>query len=163
MNIPRRTRNLVVTALAPVVLLGLVWKTTAPQSVAAEPSTVAAPYETPSPMEAVEVPAEGDASAPAPGGERTRLYAIALYRLKGISESTAPGTNLEIWVSWTPDGSQEPELQRLINHAVLELIEPGPVPEAPAIATLRVGVKDIPNLIWGEMFGELAAAIKPAE
>jgi hypothetical protein len=113
-----------------------------------------------SPQVAVPTPSAEAPNLPG-SGRPERLYSIPLYRLNGLSPSTQPGTGLEVWVSWSGKVLDDPKLQRLIPRVLLESIESGPSPEAPSIVTLRVPDKQIPNLIWAELFGEIAIATRP--
>ncbi|MPZ69247.1 MAG: hypothetical protein GEU71_06910 [Actinobacteria bacterium] len=148
----RRVRNLAITAAAPLVAIVLIWG-----FLGSDRPPRAAP---PAPKPANSTPA-AEAPEPREDGVSERLYSIALYRLNGLSPAALPGTGLEIWVSWSEKVLDEPKLQRLIRRVTLEGIEVGPSPEAPSIVTLRVPVKEIPNLIWAEFFGELAVAARP--
>ena len=103
-------------------------------------------------------------SSPAPvptgiGGEK-RGYALATAELAGLSPDVAPGTPLELWVTWTEPISKEPSVQKLLDGVTLERIVPPVTPDGPEVAVLSVSSKDIPDLIYGDRFGALSVALE---
>lgn len=149
----RRVRNLAIAAAAPLAALFLIWSMIDSEAPSASPDSPASELAASTASDNPSIAPEADPSR--------RLYSIALYRLNGLSPTALPGSSLEIWVSWSEKVLDEPKLQRLIPRVTLERIEPGPSPEAPSIVTLSVPEKEIPTLIWGELFGELAVATRP--
>ena len=152
---PRRVRNLALISIAPIVMILLIFfRSGAP----GQDRPAVPPADDRESPQAVEPDETGEVSPPSAPG---RLYSIGLYRLKGLSPMADPGTTIEIWVSWSPEASEEPKLQKLVRRATLVAIEPGAVPEAPQVATLSLPVEDVPQLIWGEIYGDLAVAVLP--
>jgi hypothetical protein len=90
-----------------------------------------------------------------------RSYAISLPELDGLPRDAAPGTRLELWVTWEPPITKAPRIQRLLRDVRLERILAAPVPEAPPTAILSVRVRGLPELLYGDKFGALSVAVPP--
>jgi hypothetical protein len=71
----------------------------------------------------------------------------------------APGTALDLWVSWDDAFTKGPQVQRLMKKASLaRMIEPV-TPEGPVVAVLSVPESSLGDLVYGDLFGSLAVAI----
>lgn len=103
-------------------------------------------------------PATALGTEPLPGSDR-RSYAVGQNELAGLPPDAAPGTPLELWVTWEPPLSRGPRLQRLIGDVVLERTIPGPVPEAPVTVLLSVPTNRIGDLIYADGYGRLSAVL----
>jgi hypothetical protein len=106
----------------------------------------------------MEPPPAGDGS---PDEDQTRSYAIALHELPGLPPDAEPGTALELWATWRPPITKERQVQKLVEGALLERVTPPLTPEGPPVAILSVPEKEIDELLFGDRFGELSAAVLP--
>ena len=175
LRLPAARRNLFVAA-AVVVCVGILLF---PRSGGSPSATTTYPYDN-----AVEEPSStlsplgGDvdtvlgtpapANAPSPtvtsGAVAERApgraaYTIYLYKLAGIAPDSAPGTRLDIWVTWKPPVTERPKVNLLLEDVELGRIESG-FEEGP-VADLLVDEDDVPDLIYGERFGALTAVVRP--
>jgi hypothetical protein len=96
-------------------------------------------------------------------GSETRIYAVSLPRLQGLSASAVAGTRLELWVAWEPPITKAARFQKLLEDVVLEEIVPPPIPEAPPTALLSVDVDHVADLLYADRFGALTATIVPGQ
>jgi hypothetical protein len=103
----------------------------------------------------------GPAAAESPDEDRRRSYAIALHDLRGLPPDAEPGTSLELWATWRPPLTKERQVQKLVEGAFLERITPPLTPEGPPVAILSVPEKEIDELLFGDRFGDLSAAVVP--
>ena len=108
-------------------------------------------HPTPVPTDAIRDPVKNDAG----------WYALATAELAGLSPDAAPGSPLELWVTWTKPISKEPSVQKLLDGVTLERIVPPVTPDGPEVAVLNVSSKDIPDLIYGDRFGALSVVLQP--
>jgi len=157
-----RTRNLLLAAAVPVVMVVVAWSLLPGGSGRAEDSSDGVPG--PSPVSSGDPSAglqEGSGNAKVEPGRRA--YAMAVPELKGLPGGAAPGTRLELWVAWDPPVTDEPRVQRLIADVILAEIIPPVVPEAPATAILTVPTSDVPDLLYGDRYGALSATILPGD
>lgn len=86
-------------------------------------------------------------------------YWVGLYRIGGLSGTTPPGTEVEIWATWEPPITDEPRAQRLIRSAYIEKVIPPITPDGTYEIALSLARKDVPNMIYGERYGQLSAAV----
>lgn len=89
----------------------------------------------------------------------SREYAIGLHELRGLATDAAPGTELEIWVSWDEAFSHGPQVQRLLKKATLSRMIQPVTPEGPVVVVLSVPESSFGDLVYGDLFGSLAVAI----
>jgi hypothetical protein len=118
----------------------------------------------PAPPEPGSPPATGDeVSPPADGTEsgKTRTYAIALHELPGLPPDAEAGTRLDVWAVWRPPLTKDRQVQKLVEGVSLERITPPLTPEGPPVAILRVPEREVDELLFGDRFGELSAAVIP--
>lgn len=87
-----------------------------------------------------------------------KSYAIGLHELKGLAPDAAPGTRLEVWVSWESPVVDEPRVQRLLKRVVLEKII-APLTEGPLVALLLVRPDEVGDLLYGHRYGQLSALV----
>jgi hypothetical protein len=149
----RKTRNLVLAAIVPIVVVlagaSLFWPSSPSATTEARRPVAAAAAQTP---------------APAPSSEPVvgrKTYAIPVPELAGLSSSAVPGTQLELWVAWDPPLTKSPKVQRLLRDVTLEKIVPPIVPEAPATAILSVPDRAVPDLLYGDKYGSLSVTMSP--
>jgi len=157
-----RTRNLLLAAVVPVVLVVLAWSLLPGGSGRAEAPFGNVPAPSPT------APGDPSASSPEQSDDATiepgrRAYAIAVPELKGLPGSASAGTRLELWVAWDPPVTKEPRVQRLLREVVLAEIIPPVVPEAPATAILSIPTSGVPDLLYGDRYGALSTTILPAD
>ena len=163
-----RTRNLLLAAAAPVVIVAVAWSLLPSgtgdlvderaedvgedvgNSLEASPPVPGDPSGDPS-----------DSAGGASDAPGRRGYALAVPELKGLPGGAAPGTRLELWVAWDPPVTKEPRVQRLLKDVILDEIIPPIVPEAPATAILSVPAKSVPDLLYGDRYGALSATMLP--
>lgn len=110
-------------------------------------------------------PAALPTTSPTPGEAPTSSltgYAISLSELSGLTESTAPGTIVDLWVTWDPPLTPRPKLQRIVSGAVVDEIAPPVTPDGPYAAMLLVRQRDIEDLLWADRYGSLSAVTKPS-
>jgi hypothetical protein len=88
-----------------------------------------------------------------------RSYSIGLHELSGITPDIPPGTHIEIWASWDPSVSKEPQIQRLLKDVVIERIDPPFLPEGPTAVVLALAPHQVKNMLWGDKYGDLAAVV----
>ena len=159
-----RTKNLAIVGGA-VVVVGFVAVNTLMTAPPPAP-TVAAEAGTPEGAGPA-LPSPGPEPVPSPGSEvvsptdagtERRSYAIGLHELAGFPPDAAPGTRLELWVTWEPPATRGPRLQKLIGDVVLERTIPGSVPEAPVTILLSVPADRVGDLIYADGYGKLSVA-----
>jgi hypothetical protein len=120
------------------------------------------PQKDPLTSPSVPAPEEGPEEAiPTDESEATRSYAIALHELPGLPPDAESGTRLEVWAVWRPPITKERQVQRLVSGTRLERIVPPVTPEGPPVAILEVPEKEMSDLLYGDKFGELSAAVVP--
>ena len=155
----RRLTTAAIAVAAPVVAIALAW------------TLVPAPGGNP-PENAPAAPAEARSAPKLAGADRTegaagmpvdgvRSYAVLLPRLQGLPPDAPPGTRMELWVSWEPPVTEEPEFQRLLDEVVLERIIPPHAAEAPATAVLLVPEEEVGDLLYGDRYGTLSVTLHP--
>ena len=152
-----RTRRLALVGGGALVLGILIWSFLMPGS--APPSStprqdVVAPSVITSPAALASV-----APSPLPSSSSRRTYALGLHELAGIPNDTPPGTRIELWVTWEPPLTRDVRVQLLVKDVIVERLVPPVVPEGPTSALLSVRVRDIPDLLYGDRFGELSAVM----
>lgn len=109
-------------------------------------------------------PPPADASIPPTPTSAAGLvsYAIPTIDLQGLRPDIAPGTHLDLWVTWQPPVTKTAELHPLLKDVVLEEIVPPLSPDGPHAAILLVDPDQITDLMWGDRFGALSAAVPSA-
>lgn len=117
------------------------------------------PFDPPTPTPQAAQDVVSDATS---GGDEWRSYALEITELDGLAPDAPPGALLEIWVTWEPPVTRRVRMQKLIREARLEKIIPNIVPEGPATALLSIRSRDIADIMYGDRFGELSAAILPS-
>ena len=138
-----------------------------PSPVAAVGSTTPSPLPT-SDSKPLGVPAESSAGtsatppastveAPVVQDAGQTIYSIYLYKLPGLAPDAAPGSVVDIWVTWKPPVTRAPKVDLLLEDVVLQRIETGFV-EGP-VADLIVAEEQVPDLIYGERFGSFNATV----
>ena len=110
------------------------------------------------PPGAIGTPAAGLAVEP-PADTQWRSYALSEAEITGLPPDSAPGTPLELWVTWEPPITKRVKLQRLMRDVVLERIIAGVTPEAPSTILLSVKADAVPDLLWADRFGVLSAIV----
>ena len=96
------------------------------------------------------------------GGDKgTRIYALALSELQGLGPDIAPGTRLELWVSWNPPVTEEPKVQHLFRGAIVYGLTPPVTPDGPVTIELALDEKKVPDLIYADRFGAITATELP--
>lgn len=97
---------------------------------------------------------------PAVSPSQPRLeYAITLGELRGLPLDVAPGTDLELWVSWDDAFADGPQVQRLIKRVSLARMIAPVTPEGPAVAVLSVPESSLGDLVYGDRYGTFAVAV----
>lgn len=91
----------------------------------------------------------------------TRTYAVAAHELAGLPPDATPGTRLELWVAWDPPISETANIQRLAHGITLEKMIQPVTPDGPVTALLRVPVKAIGDLLYGDRYGSLSVTVLP--
>jgi hypothetical protein len=157
-----RTRNLLLAAAVPVVMVVVAWSVLpgGSKDVGGRAVRVAAPPSA-SPGDPAARHSEGSDAVSVESDRRA--YALAVPEVKGLPADASPGTRLELWVAWDPPITKEPRVQRLIKEVVLDEIIPPVVPEAPATLILSVPTKAVPDLLYGDRYGALSATILPGD
>lgn len=155
-----------------VVLLLLFWRAAAPVSHPSAPSEMATLPTTQQTASSLAVPSPGSeparsASAPSPAisddrSAPTRVYAVALPDLPGLPEDAKPGTSLELWVAWEPPVTKHPRIQRLATGVTLDRIVPPVVADGAPAALLRIPIKEMASVLYGDRYGALSAVITGA-
>lgn len=154
-----KNRNLAVTAGTVVALALVLWNIIpgpASTPVAKADPTIAAastPPSTTSPL-----PASSSTPLTDPVADGGRSYSIALHELSGLTQSTPPGTHIEIWAAWD-SGSSEPHVQRLLKDVVVEKIEPPFLPEGPTEVVLSLAAHQAKRMFWGDKYANLGAIV----
>lgn len=157
----RRQRTLLIGS---AVLLGailLLWK---PASVGPEPAGPVAgaaadlaDLAPPTPVP-VAIATQPGTVVPSPVVDR-REYALGMHELSGLPSDTTPGTRMELWVTWDPPVTKAPKLQRLIRDVVVTEIVPPLTPDGPTAVIVSVPTKRVPDLIWGDRYGNLSVVL----
>lgn len=89
-------------------------------------------------------------------GARLYTYAVPIVELQGLSPDVAPGSRLDLWVTWQPPVVDKPDVRRLLEGVILERIVPPTLPDGPHAAVLQVPTRRAHRLIWGHRFGVLS-------
>lgn len=113
----------------------------------------------PQPAEASPSVAAIAASPPIEPVGATREYAIALPELQGLPPDAAPGTRLELWVTWNPPVTRRPKLQRLLADATLVRFAPAVTHDGPGSVILQVPVRRMSDLLYADEYGALSATV----
>ena len=92
-----------------------------------------------------------------PGSLTRRTYALGLHELGGLPPNVAPGSTLELWVTWEPPLTRAARVHLLLEDVVVEKVIRPVVPEGPTSVLISVPARGIPDLIYGDRFGELSA------
>jgi hypothetical protein len=79
--------------------------------------------------------------------------------LPGLPPDATPGTKLDLWVTWQPPVTREPKVQLLIEDVTLETISAPITVDGPYVANLLVGKKELPDLLYGDRFGDLNVSV----
>ncbi|HYI44842.1 MAG TPA: hypothetical protein VE174_05185 [Actinomycetota bacterium] len=108
------------------------------------------------------VPASGtplpEASIATTKSDGREIYAITLSDLPGLTPDSAPGTRVNLWVTWEPPVTRRPKVQLLLEGVTLERISPPLTVNGPFVANLLVSRKGLPDLLWADRFGKLNAS-----
>jgi hypothetical protein len=115
---------------------------------------------TPAPAMSVTPPLTAGDTSGEPASRDGVVYTIYLYKLPGLAPDAAPGTTLDIWVTWDRSVTGKPRVDLLVENATLQRIETG-FEEGP-VADLLLREKDFVNLIYGERFGQFNVSVDPA-
>jgi hypothetical protein len=137
----------------------LLWSLVPPSPSHSESPAPTVTQELPSPAAATGPAAEA-VSSPSPGspGSLTRrTYALGLHELGGLPPNVAPGSALELWVTWEPPLTKAARVHLLLDDVVVERVIPPALPEGPTSVLISVPARGIPDLIYGDRFGELSA------
>ena len=102
-----------------------------------------------------------DDDSPDDADQKRRSYAISLFELPGLPPDAKPGTRLEIWATWKPPVTGGPKVQRLVPDALLERVSPPVALDGSPVAILSVPEEEVADLLFGDRFGALSAAIVP--
>ncbi len=160
---PPRTRNLALGIGAFIVVAAILW------NLAPEPRSVPSRFDPDAELASPAVAASEAAATPYDAYSSTsstetveaagwKSYAIGLHELKGLAPNAAPGTRLEVWVSWEPPVVDEPRVQRLLKRVVLEKII-APLTDGPLVALLLVRPGEVGDLLYGHRYGQLSALL----
>lgn len=154
-GISRRTRRLCLILVAGLILVFAGWDSLAALSSPSENTvSVVEPTAVPTPA-----PPVGQPSGAAPT-KNAITYAIDVREIAGLSEATAPGTIIDLWVTWDPPLTDVPELDRLIRGAMVTKMTPPVTPEGSYVAVLAVDQKQVENLLWADRYGSLSATVR---
>ena len=134
------------------------------------------PTESPTPITPLDegsgyVPETGETHVPALGtpvpepvaateSEGREIYAITLSDLPGLAPDSAPGTRLNLWVTWEPPVTKHPKVHLLLENVILKRISPPLTVNGPFVANLLVSRKGLPDLLWADRFGKLNASVQ---
>lgn len=99
------------------------------------------------------------ASPPAVITNPPARYAIALDRVRGLPPAAAPGTAIDLWVSWEPPVTKRPRLQKLLESVIVEEIADPVVPGGSRIVLLAVREDQVSDLLWADRYGSLSATV----
>ncbi len=150
-----RMKNLALSGGAAVILAYLAWNAILPSKIAS-PEPNVAPSVASSPAPSVSPAGTVEATAVDAGVDPTRIYAVGLSELQGLSPDTPPGSTIDIWVAWDPPITKGPRVQRLLSGVTLEKIIEGATPEAPVTALLRIADAQSSDMIFGDRYGTLS-------
>ncbi|MFN2488433.1 MAG: hypothetical protein ABR529_01580 [Actinomycetota bacterium] len=90
-----------------------------------------------------------------------RGYALSLAELRGLSSDVAPGTRLQLWVSWESPITRHPRVQRLRGVVVVDKIVEPLTPEGPTSVELLIPTKELPDFLFAHRYGALSAVVLP--
>jgi hypothetical protein len=138
--------------LGAVALLSFVgWDLLSDVTAASAPRTIeGSASASPTPTQSTEVPAAVDTAG-------RIAYSIDLDDIAGLSPTTAPGTAVELWATWSRPITKSPRLQRVVRDAVLERVIPPITPDGPTVATFLITEREIDELLWADRYGEISA------
>jgi hypothetical protein len=157
-------KRLLVAGGVVVVLLFLFWRAAGsvahsgptPDALAGIPTDQNSLSPVPSPTLSSE---ESSSSRSSALQSRTRIYAVSLPELSGLPADAKAGTALELWVAWEPPVTRRPRIQRLATGVSLARIVLPVVPDGSPAALLRIPVKEMPSVLYGDRYGALSAVI----
>ncbi|MGH2755151.1 MAG: hypothetical protein ACRDLB_12050 [Actinomycetota bacterium] len=86
-----------------------------------------------------------------------RTYALGLHDLSGLSPDVQEGQRLELWVTWEPPITKKAQVQLLLDDVSLVRLVPPVTPEGPTSVLLSLPAQDIPELLYGDRYGQLSA------
>ena len=86
-------------------------------------------------------------------------YAVALPELRGLPSDAAPGTIVDLWVTWDAPVMKEPQVQPLLRKVTVQKIISNAAPEAPPTVLLGVEHDDVGDLLYGDRYGSLSAVL----
>ncbi len=148
-----------------VLLLLLFWRAASSVSQPSSPSVRRASSNavqgaSPSVLSAAPSPSTSSGAPSAPiSGADTRVYAVALPELAGLPADAAPGTRLELWVTWEPPVTKQPRVQRLATGVTLDRMVPPVTPDGSPAALLRIPRREIPSVLYGDRYGAVSAVV----
>ena len=96
-----------------------------------------------------------------PGHPERVAYSVDIDEISGLAPTVAPGTTIELWVTWDRPLVTQPELQPVIRDAILEKIDPPVTPDGPTVATFLVTRKRLGHLMWADRYGNISAVALP--
>lgn len=156
-----RTKNLALAGGA-VAVVGFIAVNTLMAPAAPLPGPAvggASPGGPATPSQMADPAAAASPSSTVPTTTSRRSYAVGLQDLAGFPPDAAPGARLELWVTWEPPLTREPQLRKLAGDVVLERMIPGAVPEAPVTVLLSLPADKVSDLMYADTFGKLSVAI----
>jgi hypothetical protein len=148
-----RFKRVAIALAIPLAAFLVMIKLLGPQSESAPVESFRPPVPTPAVQETI--------SSARSAGAEDRSYAVEITALDGLPPDAAPGTPLEIWVTWEPPLTKEIRVQKLIQQAHVQKIIPNVIPEGPATALLRIPKRDVADMLYGDRFGRLSAIVLP--
>ena len=161
---PSRTRNLAIGIGLFLVVVAILWSLAPEPEGAGDSPFDPGPVAGSAPVAATGTPVDAYGAYGSTGSPATvqpagwKQYAIGLHELKGLAPNAAPGTQLELWVSWEPPLVDEPRVQRLLRRVVLDKII-APLTDGPLVALLLVPPHDVRPLLYGHQYGKLSALV----
>lgn len=142
-----RIRNLILAALVPLAVAFLFFRGAGSRIERPPRHTT----ETPTPLV---VPSTGQPEAATQAHAGSFSYAIDLLDIKGLPPDLAPGTPVEIWVTWSR-GDRISEPERWINTATFRRIVPAVTATGPDTVILDIPAAQRRKMIWADGFGAL--------
>jgi hypothetical protein len=98
--------------------------------------------------------ASPEASQPPVPPDRA-TYWIGAHEIEGVVPELAPGTRVEVWVTWEPPLVKQPVVEKLIRDAYIAAILPSTMIEGTLDVGLSLNDRDISAMTYGERFGSL--------
>jgi hypothetical protein len=139
-----------IAIVAAAAIIGVAWSSALSDDTEAPPA--------PTNRSSVAASESPHVTVPPDASERANYY-LSVPEVDGLPHEIAPWTRIELWVAWDPPLTDEPTLQRLLEHAYVEAVLAPLAPDSPATLKLSIRHRDVSDLIYADRYGSLSAIV----